>query len=311
MATGDYFSTDFDEARDKFFAACRTLRLRPTEIMGHGRFGGKAPLVDIVRLGDRAARRILVLGGGDRLADAFVCSAIQVGWLKEFAAAALPPDIALVLLHHGAAPQTGGEAPAEERPPPQWDSDLLTKVEKRYAAYAREKGVDHMGAPLSAPVGNGDVPGYAKNTLDAVAEHLATAAGGRITFMDACLGLGPYGEAGIVGCHPPGSPAADRIRIAFALPAPSEDEPAAPGSPGRMTVGLMRRFPGTDIATVRLEFGTYSMLSVLDTLSSKDPDRVVPNPRRLLDPDADDWRESVWRGAIMNIQQALAALHGG
>lgn len=312
MATGDYFSTDFDEARDKFFEACRALRLRPVEIMGRGSFGGKAPLVDVARLGSPAAQRILVLGGGDRLADALVCSAIQTGWLKEFGMATLPPDIAVVLLHHGAAPQTGGETAVEERLPPQWNSDLLTKVEERYAAYAREKGVDHMGTPLrTAASSDGDGAGYGTDVLDSVAEHLATARNARITFMDICLGLGPYGEAGIVGCHPPGSVAADRIRIAFALPAPIDDEPAVQGSPGRMTAGLTRRFPGTDIAAVRLEFGTYSMLSVLDTLASREPDRAVPNPRQLLDPDADDWRESVWRGAIMNIQRALSALHGG
>lgn len=312
MATGDYFSTDFDEARDRFFAACRDLRLRPAEIMGRGSFGGKAPLVDVVHLGNPAARRLLVLTGGDRLADALVCSAIQTGWLKEFGGATLPPDIAVVLLHHGAAPQTGGETAVEERAPPQWDSDLLTKVEERYAAYAREKGVDHMGAPVeTAASSDGDAAGYGKDVLDSVAEHLATARDARIAFMDICLGLGPYGEAGIIGCHPPGTAAADRIRIAFALPAPTEDEPATPGSPGRMTTGLMRRFPGTDIAAVRLEFGTYSMLSVLDTLLSRDPDRAVPDPRQLLAPDAESWRESVWRSAIMNIQRALAALHSG
>lgn len=310
MATGDYFSTDFDEARDKFFMVCRTLSLRPAEIMGHNPFGGSTPLIDVVRLGDPAARRILVLGAGDRLADALVCSAIQIGWLREFGTATLPPDIAVVLLHHGAAPQTGGETLGEERPPPQWDSDLLTKVEERYAAYAREKGVDHTGAPLDPAAGTGDVPGYATDVLDAVAEQIATARGGRLAFMDVCIGLGPYGEAGITGCHPPGTPAGDRVRTAFALPPPGEDEPAAQGSPGCLTAGLMRRFADTQHVAVRLEFGTYSMLTVLDTLSSRDPDQPVPDTGKLLNPDTDDWRDSVWRGAIMNIQRALAALHG-
>lgn len=312
MATNDYFSTDFDEARDKFFAACRTQNLRPVEIMGHGTFGGAAPLVDIVRLGDRAARRILVIGGGDRLADALVCSAVQVGWLREFGGAALPPDIAVVLLHHGGAPRTGGEAPAGARIPPQWNSDLLTKVEERYAAYAREKGVDHMGAPLEeAADGNGDAPGYTGDVLDAVAGHLGGIAVGRLTFLDVWIGLGPYGEAGIVGCHEPGTVASDRIRVAFSLPPQIEDEPVAQGSPASMTAGLMRRFPGVDLTAVRLEFGTYSMLSVLDILSSRNPDRSLPDTRRLRNPDSVDWRESVWRGAIMNIQRALAGLHSG
>lgn len=312
MATDDYFSTDFDEARDKFYAACRPQGLRPVEIMGHGTFGGAAPLVDIVRLGDRAARRILVLGGGDRLADALVSSAVQVGWLREFGGATLPPDIAVVLLHHGAAPRTGGEAPTGARIPPQWNSDLLTKVEERYAAYAREKGVDHMGAPLDeTATGNGDAPGYTGDVLDAVAGHLGGIAVGRLTFLDIWVGIGPYGEAGIVGCHEPGTAAADRIRTAFSLPPPSEDEPVAQGSPGSMTAGLMRRFQTVDIAAARLEFGTYSMLSVLDTLSSRKPDRSIPDTARLLNPDSADWRESVWRSAIMNIQRALAGLHGG
>ena len=221
MDAGAYFSESYLGAHDKFVSACRALRLLPQSYWassGHG--DTDPPLVDSVRLGDPSARHILVVCGGDRQADALCCSAIEIGWLNEFAKASLPRDTAILLVHHGAAPPTGGEAPPRGGPPPVWEDDLLAKVEKRYAEYARQKGVDSLGAPLDTPEVQG-IPGYPGTLLDALAKWLGSAAAGRVAFVEIRVGLGAYGVAEITPCHPPETAAARRVRSWFGLAEPA------------------------------------------------------------------------------------------
>lgn len=180
MSAEDYFSKTYQSARAKFLAACRELRLQPTQFrMPDGPQESDPPLVDCLRLGNPSANHLLVICGGDRKTDALCCSGIETGWLREFGNANLPADTAILLLHHGAAPATGGEVPGTGRPPPQWEDDILAKVEERYAEYARQQGIDSTGAPLDGPA-DGDAPGYPGRVLDMLAQAMAPAADGKI-----------------------------------------------------------------------------------------------------------------------------------
>ena len=310
MEAGEYFAESYRSARGKFLAACETLQLRPTAFRAPGSPGEpEPPLLDFVRLGDQAATRVLIVCGGDRRMDALCCSGIEVGWLNEFAKANLPRDTAIALLHHGAAPQSGGETTAAGEPPPEWEDDVLANVEKRYAEYARLQGVDAMGAPLRASSEAG-VPGYPAKMLDSVAGGLGSAATGRIALIDIRVGLGRYGEAEITPCHPPDSAAARRVRSWFAMSEPQDtDGGVGAQTPDSLAAGLMRRFPGAEITAFSAAFGTYSMMSVLDSLASRPEGESTPDPRRLLFPKDDAWRDAVWHSAIIVIQRALTALH--
>lgn len=309
MAAGEYFAESFRSARGKFLAACEPLRLRPVAFRIPGGPGEpEPPLLDLVRLGDPAATHILAICGGDRQIDALCCSGIEVGWLNEFAKANLPDDTAIALLHHGPVPKSGGEAVAEELPP-EWDDDVLANVERRYAEYARLQGIDSTGAPL--PVSSEpDVPGYPGKMLDSVAMALDSAATGRIAFLDVRVGLGRHGEAEIAPCHPPDSAAAKRVRSWFGVADPQEPDGSGDAqAPDSLVAGLMRRFPGAEITAFTAAFGTYSMMSVLDSLASRPEGRDAPDPRQLLFPRDDAWRDAVWHSAVIVIQRTLTALH--
>jgi len=311
MDTDDYFSEDYRRARSKFLSACRAVRLLPQVYqVSQGREGQRIPLADSVRLGDPAARHMLVVCGGDRAVDALCCSAIEIGWLSEFGAASLPQDTAILLVHHGAVPPTAGEGPANDEPPPEWEDDLLAKVEQRYAEYAREKGIDSLGRPL-AQISPETAAGYPRHMLDSLAKWLGSAAAGRIAFVDIRVGLGPYGEAEITPCHPVHSAAARRARAWFGLPDPPDREPVAPQAPDSLAAGLINRLADAEITVVSASFGTYSMMSVLDTLASRPKGQAVPDARRLLFPSDAAWRKAVWKSAIVVLQRALSVLRSG
>ncbi len=304
-----YFADDYQSARGKFLSACRALRLLPQAYRAPAAPGvSRAPLADSVRLGDPAARHMLVVCGGDRQADALCCSAILVGWLKEFATAHLPHDTAILLVHHGPVPPAGGDAETVGGPPPEWEDDLLAKVEKRYAEYARRKGVDSMGKPL-AQADAQTIAGYPGAVLDDLVKWLSSAAVGRIAFADIRVGLGPFGEAEIAPCHPPDSAGARRVRSWFGLGEPSDARATAPQQPDALSTGLIRRLPEAEITAFSAAFGTYSMMSVLDTLTIRPRGEAVPDPRPLLFPSDPAWRNAVWRNAVILLQRTLTALH--
>ena len=309
MSAEDYFAGAYQSARTKFLAACRHLHLQPVGLrIPEGPREPAPPLVDCLRLGNAAATNLLVICGGDRLIDALCCSAVETGWLREFGKANLPSDSAVLLLHHGAAPATGGEIPNAGGPPPQWDDDILARVEKRYAEYARQQGIDATGAPLAGPK-DGDVPGYPAKAMDMLAQAVAPSRPERMVILEIRVGAGPWGEAELTPCHPPNSSGAKRIRKWFSMPEPSEDEPAGDRELDSLGASLRRRFPDTDIAAARASFGTYSMMSILESLASRPEGEALPKTGRLTYPDDKAWREAVWKSAIVVIQRALTGLY--
>jgi hypothetical protein len=308
MSAEDYFSKTYQSARAKFLAACRELRLQPTGFRApNGPAEPEPPLVDCLRLGSPSASHLLVICGGDRKTDALCCGGIETGWLREFGKANLPANTAIVLLHHGAAPTTGGEVPGADGPPPQWDDDILAKVEVRYAEYARQQGIDSTGAPLAGPT-DGDVSGYPGQVLDMLAHAMAPTAT-KIVFIEIRVGMGPWGEAELSPCHPPDSASAKRIQRWFSLPAPSEDDLQENRELDSLGASLRRRFPQADITAASASFGTYSMKSVLETLAARPDGQATPKPGQMVFPQSAEWRDAVWRSAIVVIQRALTGLH--
>jgi hypothetical protein len=309
MPAEEYFSKTYQSARAKFLAVCRDLKVQPTEFRTpEGAQPPEPPLVDCLRLGSPTANHLLIICGGDRKNDALCCAAMEIGWLREFGKASLPADTAIVLLHHGPAPATGGELPEALGPTPQWDDDILARVEERYAEYARQHGIDSTGAPLAGPA-DGDVPGYPGRLLDMLAHTVAPDAVDRIVFLEIRVGTGPWGEAELTPCHSSESPAGRRVRNWFGLPDPSAEEPRGERELDSLGAGLRRRFPQSDIAAVTVSFGTYSMKSVLESLATRPEGEAVPKTGSIVYPQDPAWREAVWKKAIVVIQRALTGLH--
>lgn len=308
MAAENYFSSTYQGARAKFLAASRELRLQPAEFRApSGAQATDPPLVDYLRLGSPGASQVLVICGGDRKIDALCCGAIETGWLTEFGKARLPADTAILLLHHGTAPATGGELPGAVRPPQQWDDDILAKVEERYAEYARQKGIDSTGAPLDRPT-DGDVTGYPGRVMDMLAQAMSPAAADNAVFLEIRVGTGPWGEAELTPCHPVNSDNARRARRWFNLPGPSDDQLAGEPELDSLGASLRRRLPRTDVTAVTATFGTYSMMSVLESLAARPEDQAIPETGAMIYPIDSNWRSAVWRNAIVVIQRALTGL---
>lgn len=303
----DFFCRSAAAAREKFVLACRPMGIVPRIYRAPGEAAGP-PLADVVRLGNESANRLLVLCGGNRASDALCCSAVEIGWLTDFAKASLPPGIAILLVHHGAAPASGGEDNLALPEIPQWDDDVLAKVEERYAAYAREKGLDSEGNPLPAAEIDNQVAGFPPDMLDEMARSLFQGSGERMAVIDIRIGLGPFGEADVTPCHPPGSVGARRAKTWFNLPEPAEGDKPPQQLADSMAAGLARRTQAPEVTTVSLEFGTYSMQSVLDSLAERKEGQTRPDTRRLLHPDSAAWKEAVWHSAIIAIQRALTGL---
>lgn len=308
MAAEDYFAKSYRGARAKFLAAGQELRLQPTEFRTpSGPQAPEPPLIDYLRLGSPAASRLLVICGGDRRIDALCCGAIETGWLTEFGKARLPADTAILLLHHGAAPATGGELPDAARPPQQWDDDILAKVEERYAEYARQQGIDSTGAPLDRPT-DGDVSGYPGRVMDMLVQAMPPTAADSAVFLEIRVGTGPWGEAELTPCHPVNSDNARRARRWFNLPGPPGDQLTGDPELDSLGASLRRRLPRTDITAVTASFGTYSMMSVLESLAARPEGRAIPETGAMVYPTDPKWRTAVWRNAVSAIQRALTGL---
>lgn len=308
MSAEDYFSKTYQSGRAKFLAACRELRLQPTEFRTpEGAQPPDPPLADCLRLGSPSANHLLVACGGDRKADALCTAAIETGWLRRFGKASLSADSAIALVHHGAAPQTGGELPEAFAPPPEWEDDILARVEKRYAEYARQHGIDSAGAPLAEP-SDADVPGYPTRVMDMLAHKVAPSAVDRIVLLEFRVGTGPWGEAELTPCHPAESGSARLARKWFGLPEPVSDTPRAEAELGSLGAGLRRRFFQVDVVAATVSFGTYSMKSVLESLAARPDGRAAPETGAMLYLRDPAWQQAVWNNAVVVIQRALTGM---
>ncbi|MBE9554942.1 MAG: DUF2817 domain-containing protein, partial [Proteobacteria bacterium] len=188
-------------------------------------------------------------------------------------------------------------------------SDVYKRqVEERYAEYARQQGIDSTGAPLAEPA-DGDVPGYPGRVLDMLAHTMAPAVAGKIVFIEIRVGTGPWGEAELTPHHPLNSAGARRVRKWFSLPGPSEDDLEEIRELDCLGAGLRRRFPQADITAASASFGTYSMKSVLENLAARPEGRSIPDTGAMVYPDDPEWRDAVWRSAIVVIQRVLTGLH--
>lgn len=95
------FSETYTEAREKFMMAAEnvnatlTAHKHPTETGPKG----ESLFLDVARIGNRFAKRVLVVGSGTHGIEGYAGSAAQIHWLKNFAPEFMDEDIAVLLLH--------------------------------------------------------------------------------------------------------------------------------------------------------------------------------------------------------------------
>ena len=299
-----YFSDDYAEARELFLAAAENAGARLWQF-AHPLKGpnGEALGTDIVILGPRDARNIVVAGSATHGIEGFCGSGCQTGFLRENWAARLNSDTALVLVHannpHGFAHQRrvnednidlnrnfidfqagrpDSHDYAQLHPslvPETWEGPAREKADAAIEAFKQREGLNKFQQVTSRgqydfPDGlfyGGSGASWSRRTIESFArEHLSGAA--RIALVDFHTGLGPRGYGEIIGRGGPGDGQYERTCAWYG----DEVKSAAVGNSasvrlnGTIDFGYHRACPKTEITAITLEFGTRPLEEVHEAI---------------------------------------------
>lgn len=295
----DWYSPDYATARDRFRAAAQRLDAALEALPLAGRGPRSEPLsIEIARLGDAHATRVLLHTCGLHGVEAFAGSAIQLALLA--AAPRLPPDTALVLVHvlnpygmawlrraneHNvdlnrnfrdeAAPLP--ETPAlyarldrllNPRSPPRADAFVLRAALQvlRHGRQAVQQAVarGQYLYPQGLFYGGTRLEAGPRQFIAWLATRLGTAR--TVLALDVHTGLGAPGRDTLLtdaGYAPP-----EGLADALGGPLIGADgaDPSAYAVSGGLAAGLARALPAATLHAVTQEFGTEPLLAVISAL---------------------------------------------
>lgn len=296
------FAIDYEDARARFRAAVAGGDGTVDERVNPDAEGpnGEALTTDVARFGDPGASRVLFVTSGTHGVEGFCGSGGQVALIRSGLVAALPADVAVVMIHainpYGFAhlsrttednvdlnrnfidfsmplPESG--AYDEVHPfllPADWDGPGRLKSEEEMARYIADKGLWAFqcavtGGQYSHSDGlfyGGRKPSWSHKTFKAViGEH----AGGadHVGLIDLHTGLGPYGygEPIITGM----SAEKSRARRWYGDEATDPDAGSSTSAPirGHLSEAFADVVPAAGATSIALEFGT---VPVSDTLAA-------------------------------------------
>ena len=294
MTAAQHFSKDPADARRMFLAACLDARLPVASFEAPREEQAEFPVhIDVARAGTADAETVIVLCPGGRMAEGLCASGIQTALLRTGLQIELPNPFALVLVHtiwpsaFEAAAWDGLIEPTAVAT--EWDDSLLAAAEFRL-------NEESPGVPEPSPQDH-EQQQWCRHVLSNVAERFLASAR-HLVFLDVRTGSGPYGEAEVVSCHLPGSKDEARAMEMFGARGAANGV-AISNLQGPAARGLAAALPDRQMTSVVLEFGCYSLTTVLDSLLSRPESEAAGNGRSdgLFYPDADDWRDRVFEGA--------------
>ena len=304
MTADAYFSSDYAEAREKFLAAAESAGV-PLWNFDHPLKGpnGEALGTDIVWLGARDARNVVVAGSATHGVEGFCGSGCQTGFLTENWAARLAKNTALVLVHannpHGFAherrvnednidlnrnfitfedglPDSPGYADLHPHlVPDAWDGTARETADASIEAFKQREGlpafqqVTSRGQYTHADglFYGGAGPSWSRRTIEGFAgEHMASVE--RLALVDFHTGLGPRGYGEIIGRGGPGDPQYERTIAWYG----TEVKSAAVGNSasvrlnGTIDFGYRRACPDAEQTAITLEFGTLPLEEVHEAI---------------------------------------------
>jgi hypothetical protein len=292
MDVAHYFSTDREAAEAHFRSACRSAGLEilpfyaPRDIAP-----ANVPIIEATRIGYPYASTVIALTCGAWEDEGLCASGIFTTLLRHDFHRYLSRDIAMVLIHAIAPPGLSGLGRGDPPPEPmerQWSHEALAAAESRFANYVQKS------VSPAEPDAQAAIPWQARVLCEIADEFFAHAK--RTVVVDLRTGPGPYGEADLLPCQiVHGDPLVD-VDPLFGI-SDDPDEPPGWGTPGNLAHGLIAALGRTQISGAVLEFGTYSMRSILPATSG------TP-----FYPRDDQWREQVWQLTTTTFHQLLAAL---
>lgn len=298
------FRPDYQAARCRFLGTA-TAAGAAIESISHPKRGPDGLLLatDVAWIGPADAPAVLVLLAGTHGVEGFCGSGAQIAWLDSGGPLALPPGVAVMLVHgvnpHGFAWQRRVDAanvdlnrnwidfaqPLPDNPgyralhpalmPDTWTTGTSAKIAKALADYAAENGEAALRQALTAGqyshadgiFHGGTEPTWSRMTLTAIyREKLAAAQ--RVVIIDYHSGLGPRGMAEQLVPVPKGSAAYTRTVAAFGAGILSVVDGASSSAKvgGDGLAAAANVLSHAEVTTMAMEYGTRPFDVVLHAL---------------------------------------------
>ena len=346
MSHINYFPSDYRAGRAAFLAAAAKAGAEiATYGAGSSGPDGELVYTDVALLGRADAPNVFLCNTATHGVEGFCGSGILTGFLDSGEAGDLPDNLRLVFVHalncHGFAwlrrvteenvdlnrnfvdhdqPHPKNAEYNKLHPvilPNDWHEKTVAASKEKLERYASKHTLYKLQSVLTGgqyehPDGiffGGKGPtGAQLRFREIVEDHVVNA--GRVLFLDWHTGLGSYGAGELLGITRPGSAHGDRVNKWFVngLETPAEGQSLSAPLSGTIGSGLRRRLAETDteITSLTVEFGTYSVREVLMALIAdnwlhargdvdSDLGRAIKTQiRKALYPDEDDWKELVW-----------------
>ncbi len=362
MSHLEYFPQDFRSGRAAFRAAAEKAGATlATYEAGSTGPDGEPVATDVALLGREDAPHVLLCNSATHGVEGFSGSGVLTGFLDSGEAANLPDNVRLVFIHalncHGFAwlrrvteenvdlnrnfvdhtkPHPKNAEYTKLHPvvvPDSWDEKSVASSKEKLERYVTKHSQYKLQSVLTGGqydhpdgifFGGREPTGAHKRFMEIVENHVAGA--GHVLFLDWHTGLGAYGAAELLGMTRPGSAHGDRVSTWFrnGLSTPAEGQSLSAPTSGTIGSGLRRRFADTEteITSLTVEFGTYSVREVLMALIADnwlhargEPDSdlgrmIKAEVRKALYPDEDDWKELVWVRGRQILRRGVKGLAG-
>jgi hypothetical protein len=300
LNSAESFSATYAEARAKFRAAAQGAggELAAIANPNQGPDGGDLS-TDTAWFGPKSAERVLVMVSGTHGGEGFCGSGAQVDWLRRGEAAALPPGVAVLMIHAinpygfawlrrvteenvdlnrnwidfaGPIPHNPGyDELAAAAVPDQWTEEAQRASARVLRAYAADHGAMALQQALSGgqyrhPAGvfyGGDAPTWARRTQEAIyRERLGEA--GKVAIIDYHTGLGPWGYAEPIMSQGAGTPEFSRGQAWWGcnVTCPTDGTSTSAETAGDNLTAAPQVLAHAEVTGMALEYGARSLADV-------------------------------------------------
>ena len=304
MTAAQNFTSDPTDARRMFLAACLEARLPVSSFESQSSSEKGCVHVDIATAGNSDAPTVIVLCPGARLTDGLCASGLQTSLLRAGLQIELPAEIGLVLVHT--------ITPFEFRPAEMeklikthtansgWEDSLLAAAEFRFS---EKQKISEPETPRET-----ERQRWCRHVISNIAEN-ALSQTQQLIFLDVHTGPGPFGEAEVISCNIPGSNSKQRARALFGARAVA-DEVESKNILGPVAQGLAATLSNREIIPIVVEFGCYSLTTVLDTLLSRHEKTIASGDHfdKFFYPEAEAWRELIWEATADLLRLSFRSL---
>jgi hypothetical protein len=300
--TPPVFAPDYATARPSFRAAAQAVGAELDEFP-HALTGlqGEALAVDVAWLGPRDARRVLVSISATHGIEGLYGSGCQVGFLQQYGHEALPPDMAILMIHalnpYGFSwlrrvnednidinrnfidftqPSLNpGYETVHDWLPKDWTPETQSHLKTQIEAYMAEVGPAAAATAISGgqythPDGifyGGAALCWSNKVLATLAQRYLQHAQ-IMAVLDHHTGLGPQGHTELICRHPMGSEALALAQQWWGrdVTSPDAGESVSAVLGGNVRMALVDLCPQALVVAIALEVGTQSEQQVIFSL---------------------------------------------